>query len=137
MPRLLFDTNVLLDAVVPTRPQSDEACEVLSRCNGAGDYGMASSLSLKDVYYILGKAMSEERARKAVGLLMGLVAIAPVGTEELDVALHSNEPDFEDGVIRSCAELNDADFIITRDKDAYAKCKVRSVTASEYLQIVA
>lgn len=48
---------------------------------------------------------------------------------------NSNEPVFEDGLIRACAELNGADFIITRGKDAFAKSKVRSVTAAEYLDL--
>ena len=66
---------------------------------------------------------------------MGLLVIAPVDAEVCDLALNSNEPDFEAGIIRACAELNDADFIITRDKAAFANSKVRSVDAAEYLQI--
>lgn len=50
--RLLFDTNVLLDALVEGRPQSQEAWEVLRRCNGGGDMGLVTSGSLKDVYYV-------------------------------------------------------------------------------------
>lgn len=34
--RLLFDTNVLLDALIEGRPESTEAWEVLKRCNGGG-----------------------------------------------------------------------------------------------------
>ena len=52
-----------------------------------------------------------------------------------NMALNSGEPDFEDGIVRACAELNRADFIITRDKATFAHSKVRSVTASEYLEI--
>ena len=35
--------------------------------------------------------------------------------------------------MRACAELNDVDFIISRDKDAFAASTVRCVTAREYL----
>ena len=61
--RLLFDTNVLLDAVCRERPQSAEACEVLRRCNGGGDLGLATCGSLKDVYYILSRGGKEAEAR--------------------------------------------------------------------------
>ena len=71
--------------------------------------------------------------RKAVEWLTKLLAIGPIGAEECLDALGSNEPDFEDGLIRSCAELNDVDFIISRDKDAFAGSTVRCVTAREYL----
>ena len=63
-----------------------------------------------------------------VEALAGLVAIAPVGTEECYLSLQGNEPDFEDGLVRACAELNDADVILTRDAGAYKRSKVRAMT---------
>ena len=45
-PRLLLDTNILLDAVSPGRPQSAEAREVLRRCNGFGELGLVTPTSL-------------------------------------------------------------------------------------------
>ncbi len=135
--RLLLDTNVLLDAVIAGRPESDEACRVLELCNGGGDMGFACALSLKDVYYVLERYYGEPRARGAVELLSGLVVIAPVGAEECDLSLRGNEPDFEDGLVRACAELNDIDFILTRDSGAFGRSKVRSVTCAQYLGIAA
>ena len=135
MCRLMIDTNILLDCIDSRRPDSQAAREVFDRCCGWGEFGMASALSFKDVYYVMCKARDEAWARLAVEKLMGLLAIAPVDAEICEEALRSNEPDFEDGIIRACAELNDADFIITRDKDAFANSKIRSVTAREYLSI--
>ena len=134
--RLLFDTNVLLDAIVPGRPQSEEAYRVLELCNGGGDLGFACSLSLRDVYYVLERYYDEHTARRGVEALAGLVAIAPVGTEECYLSLQGNEPDFEDGLVRACAELNDIDFILTRDDKAFGRSKVRKVTCAQYLAIV-
>lgn len=134
--RLLLDTNILLDAVCRERPQSQEACEVLRRCNGEGDIGFVASLSLKDAYYVLGRQYGEEPARQMLDRLMAMLVIAPVGPEECDMSMRSNEPDFEDGLVRACAELNDIDFILTRDAAAFQKSKVRSVTCSEYLTVV-
>ena len=136
MYRLLLDTNVLLDAMEPGRPESNEACKVLERCNGGGDMGMACAMSLKDVYYVLCKLRGEALAREGVRMLMGLVVVAPTGAEEADLAMCSNEPDFEDGLVRATAELNDVDFIITRNRSAFANTKIRSVSAAQYLKIV-
>lgn len=47
----------------------------------------------------------------------------------------SDEPDFEDGLIRACAELNDISFILTRDSAAFRRSRVRAVSAKEYLEI--
>ena len=133
MYRILLDTNILLDSIIPNRPQHDEALALLKWCNGSGDHGFAAATSFNDAYYILCRAYSEAIAREALENLLGLVAVAPVSAEECDRSLRSNEPDFEDGLIRACAELNGADFIITRDKDAFVSSKVKSVTAKEFL----
>lgn len=136
MHRLMFDTNAIIDAIDPMRPLSREVCEVLERCNGLGDYGMVCAPSLNDMYYVVRKLCDEKTARESVSLIMGLLPIAPIGGEECEMSLRGNEPDFEDGLIRAAAELNDADFIITRDRKAFAKSTVRAVTAAEYLDII-
>lgn len=135
MCRLLVDTNIMLDALLNGRPGTDAAREVINLCNGNGELGMACALSFRDVYYVATKVNGELWARNAVRSLMGLLVVAPVDAEALDEAAHSNEPDFEDGIVRACAELNGADFIITRDKAAFARSKVRAISASEYLEI--
>lgn len=134
MYRLLLDTNILLDSLLSNRPEHIEALRLLKWCNGSGDYGFATSTSFNDIYYILRKTYDEPLARKAVNKLMEYVAIAPVAAEECHLSLNSNEPDFEDGLIRACAELNDADFIITRDKKAFQGTKIKSLTASDFFE---
>ena len=134
--RLLLDTNVLLDVLCPGRPQFAEANEVAKLCNGGGDMGFVTAGSLKDVYYILTKQIGEQKAREAVDVLTGLFIIAPLSAEDCDMALRSNEPDFEDGLIRACAELNDIDFILTRDAAAFLRSKVRAMDCAAYLSVV-
>ena len=96
---------------------------------------MTAASSLKDAYYVLGRQYGERNARKALEWLMGLLVIAPMGAEECELSIHSNEPDFEDGLIRACAELNDVDFILTRDAAAFRASTVRAVSCTEYLDI--
>ena len=136
MHRLLLDTNILLDCVDPRRTFHEDAMRLLRQCNGGGDMGFASALSLKDVYFIMGKLYDEPSARAAVRLLADLVIVGPIGSEEALIAIDSNEPDFEDGLVRAFAELNDIDFIVSRDEKAFRKAVIRKVSAAEYLEIV-
>lgn len=135
MCRLLLDTNILIDASLPGRIEHTEAAELVDRCSGWAEFGMMCALSLKDVYYIVSKEHGEPVAREAVRGLTGMLRIAPVDFEVCLNALDSNEPDFEDGIVRACAEINDADYIITRDKDAFSRSKVKSLSATEYLAL--
>lgn len=84
---------------------------------------------------MLGRNGRETPAREAIGLLAGLLVIVPVGSEECDLALHAGELDFEDGLVRACAELNDVDFILTRYAHAFKRSRARAVTCAEYLEI--
>lgn len=84
MYRILLDTNILLDSVIPNRPQHDEALALLKWCNGSGDYGFAAATSFNDAYYVLCRAYDEVIAREALENLLGLVAVAPVSAEECD-----------------------------------------------------
>lgn len=81
----------------------------------------------------MGKRCSEPAARKAVQRQTGLLSIGPLGCKERLDALLSNEADFEDGLVRSSAELNDADFIITRDTVVFASSPVKSMTLREFI----
>lgn len=133
--RLLLDTNILLDVMDKQRPQCEEAREVLTRCNGGGDIGLVSPSSLNDAYYILRRLRGEEMARRIIDQLIELVVIVPMSAEECLITVRSDEPDFEDGLIRACAELNEVDFILTRDAAAFKRSRVRSMTCREYLDL--
>ena len=134
--RLLLDTNIALDLCDSGRPQHKQAVEVVRRCNGGGDMGFIASVSLKDLYYVLCKQYGKVDGRKALEYVMGLLIVAPLGAEECDLSFHGDEPDFEDGLIRAYAELNDIDFIITRDAAAFQHSTVRAIDCMEYLRIV-
>lgn len=133
--RVLFDTNVLLDAFIETRPQSEEACQALKACSGGADLGLVTPGSLKDVYYVIGKRDGRGAAQAAVDQLMGMLAIVPFDMKACHVAAGSDEPDFEDGLVRAAAELNEVDFILTRDVKAFRNSPVRAVDCREYLRI--
>lgn len=47
----------------------------------------------------------------------------------------SDEPDFEDGIIRACAEAAGADFIISRDERAFARSPIKRMSAQEYIDL--
>lgn len=136
--RILFDTNILMDAMDAARPGCRAARTALRNCGGgnAGDLGMTTAMSLKDAYYLLTKRFGEANARTCIAFLSEQLAILPVSAEECMMSSSSNEPDFEDGLVRAAAELNEVDLILSRDARAFQNCLIRKVTCDEYLDIV-
>lgn len=134
--KIMLDTNILIDSVLPKRPNYEEANEIFRMGHCAEVQLAACSLSLKDVYYILCKQAGEPTARRFVKDLLESLIILNVDDTILKDAILSNEPDFEDGIVRACAEVNGIDFIITRDKQAYAASTVKSISSSNFCELV-
>ena len=135
--RLFCDTNFILDICDKDRVGHADSIALLWYCsdNAGAVQLIASITSFKDAYYILSRLYkSRLEARDSIELIMGTF-IEPVdmlsrfGSE----AILSNEPDFEDGLIRACAEHEDADVIITRDENAFANCDIPSMSAAAFL----
>ena len=110
--RLFFDTNFLLDLTNRERPQFTD-------------------------YYYIARDINALIRQDFMALFLETCEIAVLDESLLRKALHSNEPDFEDGVVRACAEAWNSDFIITRDVKAFVGGPVAAVSAADYLASIA
>lgn len=135
MSRLLLDTNYLLDFVRPERPESTEAVTLFRLICGSSHTACVASASLKDFYYLLRGDYSEQERRDWLRVFIRAFDIEELDVEICSTALESDEPDYEDGCIRAIAERAQVDFIITRDKKAFARSWVKSYSAKEFLEL--
>lgn len=136
MPRkLLIDTNILLDAALAERPERAYALLLMDEFVYSEAEGYITSLSLKDIYYILSKYQDASSARQFVISLMDIFNVVAVDSAICRTATVSNEPDFEDGIVRACAEQVPVDFIITRDSEAFARSPIKKLSARSYLDL--
>lgn len=133
--KILLDTNILVDFMIAGRPGNAAARRIIEiACEGACE-GCAFAGSLKDAYYIASKNIGERDSRRYVRLFLTMLNILPLGMSECRIAAYSDEPDFEDGLVRAAAEINKVDFIITRDVKAFQHSTVRSMSAETYLEL--
>ena len=133
--RALADTNIILDAAMPERPDHAYALMLLDEV-AYGELNLAvAATSLKDVYYVLSKYSDEPSARQYVNSMMDAFEILSVDSAICRAASANNEPDFEDGIVRACAEMASVDLIITRDKSAFERSTVRSMSARRYIEL--
>ena len=133
--RLLIDTNILLDAAMGERTGWTAATLLVDELVYEDVIGYVSALSLKDIYYVLSKYADERAARSFVLATMDLLTVADVDGTLCRLAALSDEPDFEDGIIRACAEDLSVDFIISRDEKAFARSPIRRLSAQEYIDL--
>ena len=135
MSRLLLDTNYLLDFIIKERPESDEAVRLFRLIVQGEHEGLVASTSLKDLYYLARKGLSDQECRDWIRVFMRAFAVCALDQDACWAALNSDEPDFEDGCIRAIAEHEGVDFIITRDADAFARSTVKTYTARRFLEL--
>lgn len=135
MHRLLLDTNVLVDFMVPDRPGSDAAVEVIGRCVRGKAEGLVCAGSLKDVYYVARKHLGERAARDFVRTFLVALRVLPLDDALCRLAADSYEPDFEDAIVRTSAEDAHADFILTRDVEAFQRGTTRAMSAERYVSL--
>lgn len=133
---ILIDTNALLDMVLSARPDSEDAKRLLE----AGLEGRCklsvSASSLKDFYYITRRDLGEDVRRAWISFFLDVIHVLPVDSLVCRSAVNSDEPDFEDGIVRAVAESAGAVAIVSRDVRAFESSLIRRLTASEVLSLL-
>jgi predicted nucleic acid-binding protein len=85
--RVLFDTNVLLDAILAREPFVADAVVLLQAVEIGTIHGFMSATTITDVHYLVGRqTKSAETAMTAVTQLLALMEICAVDRETLERA---------------------------------------------------
>lgn len=129
----LLDINVLLDIAIAHRPGADAAQALFDSVADGGVMAFVFPGSLKDFYFITRRDLHEDTRRAWVALFLDTFLLASFDRKTCEAALGSDEPDFEDGLIRAAAEHEGCTHIITRDLRAFAHSSVASMTPEEYV----
>jgi len=133
MSKILLDTNVLLDWFDDSRDEHENVQTLLRNCIAGDDELYVAATSCKDVYYVLSRIYSEPMARDCIQSIFIAMELLPVDNRTAYAGFRCNEPDFEDGTIRACAELNHMDYLVTRDADAFKDAQVKVLSPTEML----
>ncbi|MEG5138214.1 MULTISPECIES: PIN domain-containing protein [unclassified Microcoleus] len=119
--KVLFDTNVLLDAMLAREPFVADAAFLLNAVESGRVEGFMSATTVTDVHYLVGRqTKSSESAIAAVTRLLALMEICAVDREVLEQAIALELPDFEDAVQIACAIELELEAIVTRDINGFA-----------------
>lgn len=131
----LFDTNALVYWVNPNSEYNQAVKDLINRAieSDAALYALTSSLS--DAYYTLhSKYTTEEVARNSIQLIAETFDLVDLSGLFVFAAIDSNEPDYEDGLIRAAAEALQVDAIISYDKKAFRTSPIPKLTAQEAIE---
>lgn len=131
----MLDTNYLLDLVLSERPEHAAALMLFDEISFGNLQASVCATSLKDVYFVAARYTDEPTARKLVASMLEFFRVIGVDEAACLAAINSSESDFEDGIIRACAEASRADFIISRDAKAFARSAIRRFSPQDYVDL--
>ena len=90
---------------------------------------------MKDVYFALCSHYTDEAtARRSIALIAEVFDLVDLSGLLVWDAIDSDEPDYEDGLIRAAAEALHVDAIITYDRKAFRNSPIPKLTAQEAIQ---
>lgn len=134
MGSLLFDSNALIYWVYPDSPHHDEVSDLLHRALTEGVSVYALSSSLNEIYYALHRHyMTEADARDSIREIAEVFDLVDLTGLLVFDALDSDEPDYEDGLVRAAAEALQVDAIVSYDKKAFRGSVIPALTAQAAL----
>ena len=135
--RVLYDTNVILDALLTRQPFAADATQLMAMAERKVIDGLLCATTVTTLYYILAKATSDAVARTRITGLLGLFDSAAVNRSVLQSALHLSFPDYEDAVLHEAAQLVGADAIVTRNGRDFRQATLRIYSPGELLAALA
>ena len=133
MKKIFIDSDIILDALLKRPGFDTQAMNLFALAYQNAIEGMTSSIAFMNVHYFLNKF---DRPNKLHLLkeLRSIVSLIKVGETEIDLALKSNFPDFEDAVQYYTAISAKADVIITRNTKDYKQSTIPVLTAEQFLR---
>lgn len=134
--RILFDTNVLLDALLERQSHVQEAAQLLAAVETGRLAGLLSATTATTVYYLIERARDREHALLGLRRLLTLCEAVPVTRAVLEEALDLGFDDYEDAVQHEAARHAGADGIITRNVRDFAQAVLPIYTPTELLQVL-
>lgn len=133
MKKVFFDTNVLLDSVLPNRENSEEASVVLSASDNGLIEGCVSFLSVANSAYILKKGRTTYQMKEILKDVLAGIKVLPMNDSQLEAAYDIDAPDFEDVHQYECAKSAGCDIIITSNSKHFKFIKdIEVVTTLDF-----
>ena len=114
--RILFDTNVLVDAVVEERPYHEEAVFLINQVEKGHLSGVITPLSVGTLWY-LGTTHYNVDPRPLLQALTDIMDFAPMGRAILKRALtYSMDTDLEDMYVAEAGKAGGVSAVVTRNE---------------------
>ena len=135
MIKAFIDTNVLLDVLARREPFYADAARLWSLCERGRVTGCVSVISFNNIYYVVRKAESKDRAEEALTLIRDVFTAVDLSAQVLGQAIDAGFDDFEDAIQFHSAVHAEASCLVTRNPDHFPFGSVPILSPREFLAV--
>ncbi len=131
MKRIFLDTNIILDLLIREEYKS-QIRDLISHCSDSSLY--ISYLTVANAAYIMRKYPKPE-VRANLNLLLRIFDVIPNDRNQIEEALKTEDPDFEDILQYQSAKSAGCEVILTRNYKDYTFSDIPVMNVKEYLNL--
>ena len=132
---VLIDTDVLLDFLTDRGIFTKDAKEIIKKSQENVISTYLAAHSITNIFYILRKIYSTSERKQRLIELCRSISVVEIGHEVIFKALNSVEfDDIEDCLQAECAEVVNADYIVTRNVADYTHSRVPAILPENLLK---
>jgi len=134
--KILFDTNVILDALLQRHPHDIPARQLLAAVECQLLNGFLAATTVTTIHYLATRAANHRQSQQHITRLLMLFSIAPINHLVLADALLQSFTDYEDAVLHEAARHAGVDGIVTRNGADFAGATLPIYTPDELLVLL-
>ena len=132
--KVLIDTNVILDVLTRREPHFAFSMAVLKLC-GTQVTGCVIASQTTDIFYLLRRFGKDAQSAKAlINNLANNLKVLDSTAADVQNALASPMPDYEDALLACCARRQKAEYIITRNENDFQLSQVPALSPQVFLE---
>lgn len=131
--KVFLDPYVILDLLTEREPHFKPAVELFLKIQAKTIMAYTSPVAIANIFYILNRYFDRKKAMQSLVKLKSLVKVLNCGEREIELALSSDFPDFEDSIQYYTALENGIDILITRNIKDYKTANINVSTPIEYI----
>jgi len=132
--KVLIDMNVILDVLTKREPHFGHSAAFLRLCGGRLTGCIAASQTT-DIFYLLGREGMDTQAAKAlIKKLTDNIKVVDINVTDVQAALTSDMPDYEDALLACCAKRQRSAYIITRNEKDFKHSPTPALSPQAFLE---
>lgn len=131
---VLIDTNVVLDVLTKREPYYEFSASLLKLC-GIQITGCIAASQTTDIFYLLRRfGKDAQSAKDIVKKLTDNLKVLDITEADVQNALTSAMPDYEDSILACCAKRQKVEYIITRNERDFKLSQIPALSPQAFLE---